>query len=330
VVQSAIKTLIDLCTRRPWWVLGVSVLLAIAAGVYSARHFAINTDVTRLISPHLPWRQRELTFNATFPQGKETIIAVIDAPTSEAASKAAQSLTSTLSGRKTLFKSVEAASETPFFAREAMLFLPTDQVAATAGQLQQSAPLIRAMAGDPSLRGLAQALSFGLQGAQQGAQQNGEAGLAPLAVMLNQAAATLDALLVGKPGYFSWRELVSGKAPEEGELRRFVEIHPVLDYGALEPGRRAKFENAAWCRASHSRVRSSCRVVARGSELHSGCSSSARPTFWRWRVATARSRSSWRRTARCCGTSSTSRRWARCWPASGRARFASRHLRAAA
>jgi uncharacterized protein len=242
VVQSAIKTLIDLCTRWPWWVLGVSVLLAAGAGVYSARHFAINTDVTRLISPNLPWRQRELTFNATFPQGKETIIAVIDAPTSEAASKAAQSLTGALSGRLSLFKSVEAVSETPFFAREALLFLSTDQVAATAGQLQQSAPLIRVMAGDPSLRGLSQALSFGLQAAQQGAQQNGqngEGGLAPLAALLNQAAATLDALLAGKAGYFSWREVVSGKPPEEGELRRFVEIHPVLDFAALEPGKAA-------------------------------------------------------------------------------------------
>ena len=213
MVQSAIKTLIDLCTRRPWWVLGVSVLLAIAAGVYSARHFAINTDVTRLISPHLPWRQRELTFNATFPQGKETIIAVIDAPTSRLRARRRNRSRTPCPARKTLFKSVEAASETPFFAREAMLFLAADQVATTAGQLQQSAPLIRVMAGDPSLRGLAQALSFGLQGAQQGAQQNGEAGLAP-AAMLNQAAATLDALLAGKTGYFSWRELVSGKPPK--------------------------------------------------------------------------------------------------------------------
>ncbi len=235
MVQSAIKTLIELCTRRPWWVIGISVLLAAGASVYSARHFAINTDVTRLISPDLPWRQRELTFNATFPQGKETIIAVIDAPASESASKAAQSLTDALSGRKNLFSSVEATSESPFFAHEALLFLPADQVAATVGQLQQSAPLIRVLAGDPSLRGLSQALSFGLLSAQQ----NGEAGLAPLAVTLNEASATLDAVLAGKTAYFSWRELVSGKPPEASDLRRFVEIHPVLDYAALEPGKAA-------------------------------------------------------------------------------------------
>ena len=239
MVQSAIKTLIDLCTRRPWWVLGVSVLLAVGAGVYSARHFAINTDVTRLISPHLPWRQRELTFNATFPQGKETIIAVIDAPTSEAASKAAQSLIERLVRAQDPLQVGRGGERDAVLCARGHAVPAADQVAATAGQLQQSAPLIRVMAGDPSLRGLAQALSFGLQGAQQGAQQNGEAGLAPLAAMLNQAAATLDALLAGKTGYFSWRELVSGKPPEEGELRRFIEIHPVLDYAALEPGKAA-------------------------------------------------------------------------------------------
>jgi len=235
VVQSAIKTLIEACTRRPWWVLAASLVVAGAASDYSVRHFAINTDITRLISPNLTWRQRELAFNAAFPQGKETIIAVVDAPTSEAASKAAQSLTEALSGRKDFFDSVETTAESPFFAREALLFLDTDRVAAVTGQLQRSAPLVRAMASDPSLRGLAQALGFGLQGAAQA----GENGLSSMADMFNQAAAALDAILVGKPGYFSWREVVAGKPPEQSELRRFVEIHPKLDYAALEPGKAA-------------------------------------------------------------------------------------------
>ena len=233
MIHHAIKTLVELCTRRPWWVLGVSVVLAVAAGLYAAKHFAINTDITRLISPDLPWRQRELTFNATFPHGKETIIVVIQAPTSEAASKATQMLTGALSGQQ-FFSSVEGVSETPFFARGALLYLPTDELATTAGQLSQSAPLVRALASDPSLRGLAQALGFGLQGAQAS-----EGGLAALANMFNQAAAALDALLAGKPGYFSWREVVSGKAAEEGDLRRFIVIHPVLDFAALEPGKAA-------------------------------------------------------------------------------------------
>jgi len=234
LVQSAIKALVELCARHSWWVIVISVLLAAGATEYSARHFAINTDITRLISPSLPWRQRELAFNATFPQGKETIIAVIDAPTSEAASKSAQSLADALTGRKELFASVEATSETPFFAHEALLYLPMDDVAMTTGQLAQASPLIRVLANDPSLRGLSLGLLFGLQFAQPG-----DAGLDPLARIFNQASDALEAVLAGKPAHFSWRELVSGKKPTKSDLRRFVEIHPVLDFGALEPGKKA-------------------------------------------------------------------------------------------
>ncbi|HZT24941.1 MAG TPA: MMPL family transporter [Pseudolabrys sp.] len=234
MVTSAIKTLVEFCTRWPWTVIALSVLLAAGAGIYSAHHFAINTDINRLISPDLPWRKRELAFSAAFPQNKEVITAVIDAPTSEAASRAAQLLTDSLKDRKDLFQSVDGVSETPFFAREALLYLPTDQVASTATQLQQAAPLIQVLATDPTLRGLSQTLLFGLRSAQAG-----EGGLGPMAATLNQAAATLDAILAGKTAYFSWRELLAHAPPRESDLRRFVEIHPILDFTALEPGKKA-------------------------------------------------------------------------------------------
>ncbi|MEJ2375841.1 MAG: MMPL family transporter [Pseudolabrys sp.] len=162
------------------------------------------------------------------------VLAVIDAPTSEAASKAASLLTNALAGRKDLFHSVDGVSETPFFAHNAFLFMPKGEVAATTGQLTQLAPLIRVLASDPSLRGLTQALSFGMMSTQVG-----EAGLAPLTGVFNETASTLESVLAGKPAYFSWRELVSGKKPTTGDLRRFIEIHPVLDYSALEPGKKA-------------------------------------------------------------------------------------------
>jgi hopanoid biosynthesis associated RND transporter like protein HpnN len=234
LIQSAIRTLIELCTRRPWLVVAASVLITAGASVYSVRHFAINTDITRLISPDLPWRQRELAFSATFPHGKETIIAVVDAPTSEGASNAARALADALAGRKDLFTSVDAGGEEPFFAHAALLYLPTRDVAATVGRLERAAPLVRELTSDPSLRGLSQALSFGLSTAQPGA-----AGLQPLARVFDQAAAAVEAVLAGRPAFFSWRELVSGQPPTTSELRRFVEIQPVLDFSALEPGKKA-------------------------------------------------------------------------------------------
>ena len=99
MVRAAIKSLIEYCTRWPWAVVVIAVLLAAGASVYTARHFAINTDVNRLISHDLPWRQRELAYSKAFPQGYQVILVVIDAPTSEAASKATSALADALSKR---------------------------------------------------------------------------------------------------------------------------------------------------------------------------------------------------------------------------------------
>ena len=47
------------------------------------------------------------------------------------------------------------------------------------------------------------------------------------------------AVAQGKRPAFSWRRLISGREPERSDLRRFVNIQPVLDYNDLQPGRKA-------------------------------------------------------------------------------------------
>jgi hopanoid biosynthesis associated RND transporter like protein HpnN len=54
---------------------------------------------------------------------------------------------------------------------------------------------------------------------------------------MSMASDTLDNVLAGRPAVFSWQELLSGKKPANSETRHFIEVHPVLDYSALEPGR---------------------------------------------------------------------------------------------
>jgi uncharacterized protein len=232
MIKTAIRTLVEQCTRRPWAVVVAAMALALAASIYAADHFAINTDINRLISPNLAWRQRELSFRAAFPHNANIILAVIDAPTSEAVSQATIALTDALSGHKDLFRSVRAYTETPFFSRASFLYLATDQTASLTGQLRRSAPLIHVLAADPSLRGLTEALSIGLLSARRS-----EAGLAPLAGVLNKASAALENVLAGKAAYFSWRGLMAEQEGQPNTHRRFVEIHPFLDYAALQPGK---------------------------------------------------------------------------------------------
>ena len=53
--------------RSPWITIVVFALLTVASAVYTARNFAINTDISNLISPDIDWRQREIALEKAFP-----------------------------------------------------------------------------------------------------------------------------------------------------------------------------------------------------------------------------------------------------------------------
>ena len=53
------------------------------------------------------------------------------------------------------------------------------------------------------------------------------------------AERTLSDVLAGKPATFSWQELLQGAPSPATRLHHFIEVEPVLDFEALQPGRRA-------------------------------------------------------------------------------------------
>src|SRR6202166_3942687 len=124
MLKAKLSELVNICTHNAWVVIGISLLLSAVSGVYSIRNFAINTNVNQLISPNLPWRQRELAFVDAFQGNHEKILAVVDAATSERATAASRALAQKLAADPALFPSVQELSENPFFARNGLLFLP--------------------------------------------------------------------------------------------------------------------------------------------------------------------------------------------------------------
>ncbi|MBM3529703.1 MAG: hopanoid biosynthesis-associated RND transporter HpnN [Alphaproteobacteria bacterium] len=231
---SILRRIVGLCSRFPWPVVVASAVLGVAAAIYAASNFAISTDINKLISSELDWRKRELAFEATFPDPFTSILVVVNAPTTELASQAASVLTDKLSQDKTLFRSVRQLDGGPFFAKNGLLFQSPEDLAATTRGLAGAGPMIGALSNDPTLRGLTRALSFGMLGVQSGGSK-----LDDLVRPLNMSADTLDRVLGGQPASFSWNQLLTGKTPEPKDLRRLIEIRPVLDYSALEPGRAA-------------------------------------------------------------------------------------------
>jgi uncharacterized protein len=234
MLKERLALVVYACTRHAWAVIAACALVTVLAGVYVARHFAIDTDINKLISADLPWRRQELAFARAFPQRYGTIFAVIDAPTAEQASLASAALADKLAADKSLFTSVREPGASPLFTRNGLLFLPTGTVEKITGGLGQAQPLVRVLASDPSLRGLAQVLSFGLMGVQADRLK-----LDDMTRPLTLSAAALEDVLGGRPASFSWQGLMRGQDPEPGDLRRFIEIRPVLDYGSLQPGLRA-------------------------------------------------------------------------------------------
>lgn len=226
--------IVDFCIRRAWLIVLASVLVLAASTVYVARHFAINTDVSNLLSPNLPWRQRELAYQKAFPQQATSILAVVSAPTPEFAGAAAAGLVARLVPQTAHFHSVTAPQGGAFFARNGLLYLPPDELAERMQRLKQGVPLIRVLASDQSLRGLAQALSMTLQGVAAG-----RISLNAMARPINSVADTLNSLLAGRKAAFSWQVLVNGTPATFEQLHQLIDIYPVLDFGALEPGHAA-------------------------------------------------------------------------------------------
>jgi hypothetical protein len=232
-ITALVVRAIDLCVQYAWPVIVAAILLTVVSSWYAATHFAMTTDVNQLISPNIPWRQREAALEKAFPQF-ETIVAVVDAPTPELVDEATNALVARLAQQKTLFHSIEQLKGGGFFAQNGFLFEKTSDLAPQMKALTQAQRLIQVLAGDPSLRGVIQALQFGLLGVQ-----GGQLTLDNMSWPLTLAANTFDKVNAGQPASFSWHELVQGRASTPDELLRFLQIRASLDYSELEPGEHA-------------------------------------------------------------------------------------------
>ena len=232
-ITALVVRAIDFCVHQAWPVIAVALILTVASSWYAATHFSMTTDINKLISTDIPWRQREMAFEKAFPQ-YELIVAVIEAPTPELVAEASDALTARLSQQKDLFRSVQQPQGGAFFAQNGFLFETTDQLDPQLKNLTQAQRLVQVLAGDPSLRGVIQALQFGLLGVQ-----GGRITLDAMTWPMTLGADAIEKVNAGQPATFSWRDMVQGRASTESERRKFLNIQGILDYSELEPGLKA-------------------------------------------------------------------------------------------
>lgn len=219
--------------RRPVVVLVLALAATLVSGVYVAGHFKINTDISKLVAAEGSWATLSDALDRAFPQRDQTILAVVEADAPEYAQAAADALAQGLQGaaRNSRIGAVEQPGGGPLFAHEGLLFLDKPALAKTLDGLAGARPLINTLAQNPTLAGLATTLSttLGLP------LQTGQVTLPGMAPLLARSAATVDAVLAGRPAAFSWRALADASAAGV-PARAFVTVTPEIDYGALKAG----------------------------------------------------------------------------------------------
>jgi hopanoid biosynthesis associated RND transporter like protein HpnN len=235
MIGRLVANIVAAALRFPWLTVFAGLILSAGAIAYVVGHFAITTDTNQLISSELDWRQRERELDQAFPQHTDTIDVVIDAATPELAEKAASELTAALTEAKPKpLESVRRRDGGAFFERNGLLYLSLDEVHQTTEGLIRAQPVLGVLTADPTLNGLAKALSLIPLGISEE-----RAVWADYEKPLTILSGAIDDVLSGKMSAFSWGELLTGERPSSADLRRFIEVKPVLDFGDLQPGAEA-------------------------------------------------------------------------------------------
>ncbi|MFO1167635.1 MAG: MMPL family transporter [Rhodoblastus sp.] len=235
-MTALLERIVDFCTRRPWFVVGLTLVLTLAAGVYSVRNFAIDTNTAKLISPDIPWRQDEIAYGKAFPQFDNLIAAVIDGPTPEAVDAAAERLTAALNDPAARAEVQRAwrPDRNAYLDRQGLTLTDRPALETALADLVQRRDFLAGLAADPSLRGLMRLITGAMEAAERDRDR-----FTPFLKPLDRLATTIESALAGKPQPLSWRALLDKGEPVIGDLRRIVLIEPHLDFTALEPGGQA-------------------------------------------------------------------------------------------
>src|SRR5690242_17892622 len=201
-MRNPVPRAVGAAVARPWATLAAALVLAVAAIVYVAGHFAMTTDTAELISPTVPWRVHERAMDDAFPQLRDSMLVVVDGKTPELAEDGAARLAAALAADHAHFRNVSRPDGGDFFAREGLLYGSAKEVNDATAALIKAQPLLGPLAADPSLRGVATSLESVLDGVD-----NGSASLPDIAAPMRALAETTNRVLAGQPAYFSWQRL---------------------------------------------------------------------------------------------------------------------------
>ncbi len=237
MIAAGVARIVEFARRNAATVVLAALLLSLGGGFYAASHLAIDTNLQNMLPTDVAWRQNEVALDQAFPQNDSLLVVVVDGQTGDLADRAARALADRLRAEPELFRYVRQPDGGAFFDENGLLFLSVAELEALSEQLISAQPLIGNLSRDPSLRGLFDTLAMFVAGA--GKDQTAVDRLAPTLAAIGDA---VKAVLAGRSEPLSWQRIMTGRAPEPRDHRRFVLTRPVLDFNALEAGAGARAE----------------------------------------------------------------------------------------
>ncbi len=225
-------------SRRGGWLLALIFLVATAAaGWYAAGNLKVNTDTSAMLDASLDFQVRARELREAFPEVKNDIAVIIRAPTLDEADALAADLRQRALARPEIFSGVFAPSAEPFFRRNGLLYLDTDELETRLSQMSKAASLIETLIKAPTAGQFFSTLADNDELAEKS-----DLGKDTLARIYDELADVVEAGAKGDARPFSWMGAISTDEAPAGGYVRLIYVTPELDFSRLQPAKPALVE----------------------------------------------------------------------------------------
>jgi len=198
-------------------------LLAAIGFWLSATLLGVNTDTSEMIDDSVPYRVAQTEFENAFPDINAQILLIIRADSADALSIYSEDLATSLKQAPNVEDVTHLPSD-PFFQKNGLLYLETEELEDQLSQLTEAAPLIERLTLSPKTGTLFEALAQVAD--QETPAENAE-------TLFHAVRQTLEANLQGESQPLSWQSAFSGT---ETDLHQTViAVDPLLDHTRVRP-----------------------------------------------------------------------------------------------
>ncbi len=230
-VAGLLVGVLEAVLRHPGAVAGACLLLTAGLGFYAATHLGVDTDNRRaLLADDLPSEAHARAFEQRFDGLSDALLVVIDAPSAPAARSAARALIGALDARPDAVRTTDAPAASPFFERNALLYLELADLEEFSDEIVRMQPFLAAMDRSPDLATLAELMAWGLD-PPEGTPQLGP----DLPTLLDRMGQSVAAVEAGQAVRVRWADLLAGGFSFGAPRQQTVIVQPVLQTDRILP-----------------------------------------------------------------------------------------------